>query len=156
MKTAIYLVAAFLFLHMCFTAERVSGGEDKITRQKIVFPSCGLTITAEKAESEQKRQRGLMGRKTLKDREGMIFYFDETTRHAFWMFKTLIPLAVVFLDENLVVVDIQFMDPCISPKSEDCPVYVSRRPSRFAIEINQKMAKRYKIGVGERVKFQDS
>lgn len=95
-----------------------------------------------------------MERTDLKEREGMIFYFDRTDRHAFWMFKTLIPLAVVFVNEELVIVDVQYMKPCPSPNSEHCPVYVARRPARMAIEINQETARRYRIGVGDKIKFE--
>lgn len=155
MKSTTCFLAALLLLCACSLHEKAFAGEDALLLQKITFYPSGLTIIAQKADSEKKRQKGLMGRKSLKDREGMIFYFDETARHAFWMFKTLIPLAVIFVDEDLVVVDVQFMYPCMSSKSDKCPVYVARRPSWIAIEINQGTAKRYRIGAGDRIRLEN-
>lgn len=155
MKSTTYFLAVLLLLCACSLREKALAGEDALSLQRITFYPSGLTVIAQKADSEKKRQKGLMGRKSLKDREGMIFYFDETARHAFWMFKTLIPLAVVFVDEDLVVVDVQFMDPCTSSKSDKCPIYVARQPSRIAIEIAQGTAKRYRIGTGDRIRLED-
>lgn len=155
MKHAILVFLMLLLLPACSHEEWVLGQERIASQQKIVFLPSGLRVIAEKADSEEKRQKGLMGRKSLTDHEGMIFYFDHTAIHAFWMFNTLIPLAVVFVNEDLVVVDIQCMDPCLSLKSEGCPVYVARQPSRFAVEINQDTARKYRIGVGNRIRFED-
>jgi uncharacterized protein len=155
MKGTIYIVVALLLLCACSHEERVLGDGGDVSLQKVVFSPSGFTVVAEKADSEEKRQKGLMGRKSLKDHEGMIFYFDQTATHAFWMFNTLIPLAVVFVDERNVVVDVQFMNPCLSPKSESCPVYVARQPSRIAIEINQDAARKYRISVGDRIRLED-
>lgn len=156
MKTTVYVVFALLLLCACSHDQKVFAGENDFSLQKITFYPSGLAIIAQKADSEMKRQRGLMERKSLKEREGMVFHFDETARHAFWMFKTLIPLAIVFVDKDLAVVDVQFMNPCTSLKSENCPIYTARRPSLIAVEMNRDTAKRYRIRVGDRIRLEDS
>lgn len=110
---------------------------------------------AAKADSEDKRQKGLMGRKHLGDHEGMLFYFEESALHAFWMFNTPMPLTVLFLDHELVIVDIQNMEPCLARKPEDCTVYVARRPSLYAIEISRDVYRKSRINVGDQVRFED-
>jgi hypothetical protein len=132
----------------------VSGDDKNASRQKIIFSPSGLTLYAEKPDPDAKRQKGLMRRRHLEDQEGMIFYFDQTDRHGFWMFNTLIPLAVLFINEELVVVDVQYMEPCSSTIPENCPIYTARKPSRMAIEINQETARGYRIGVGDKIRFE--
>jgi uncharacterized protein len=156
MKSSALVLLMLLILGICFHEGTVSADQGNVSWQRIKFLPSGLTIVAQKADSEEKRQKGLMGRRHLKDQEGMIFSFDETTIHAFWMFNTPIPLAVIFVDDNLVVVDVQYMNPCLSPKPDTCPVYVARGASRFAIEINQDVSRKYRIAVGNRITFEDA
>lgn len=155
MRVTIPLLVALLFLGACSPGEEVSSYEGNAAQQKITFSPSGLTLFVDKADTDEKRQKGLMERKDLKDKEGMIFFFPRTDRHAFWMFNTYIPLAIVFVNEDLVVVDVQSMKPCLSPHSEECPVYVSSKPSRMAIEMNQETARKYQIAVGNRITFED-
>jgi uncharacterized membrane protein (UPF0127 family) len=154
MGKVILLLVACLSLAVCSPGSGVSVDGKNSCRQKIVFSPSRLTLFAEKADTDAKRQRGLMGRRYLGDHEGMIFYFDHTDRHGFWMLNTLIPLAVLFISDEFVVVDVQYMEPCSSTIPEDCPVYTAKKPSRMAIEINQETARRYRIGVGDKIRFE--
>lgn len=154
MRKVIFIFVTCLLLGACSPGGRASGDDRNASRQKIVFSPSGLMLFAEKAETDAQRQKGLMGRRHLEDQEGMIFYFDQTDRHGFWMFNTLIPLAVVFINEELVVVDVQYMEPCSSPSPEDCTVYTASKPSRMAIEINQETARRYGIGSGDKIRLE--
>lgn len=156
MRKVIFILVTCLFLGACSPGGMVSGNDKNASRQKIVFSPSGFTLYAEKADTEAKRQKGLMERRHLEDQEGMIFYFDQTDRHSFWMFNTLIPLAVLFINEELIVVDVQYMEPCSSTSPEECPVYTARKPSRMAVEINQKTARRYRIGLGDKIRLEGS
>ena len=92
-----------------------------------------------------------MYRTSLGQKEGMIFYFDETAYHPFWMYNTRIPLTVIFLDEGLSIVDIRNMWPCLEKNADLCPVYAPSAPVRYAIEVNQGFVAKYGIKIGDRV-----
>lgn len=122
-----------------------------IVKERITFRPAGVSIVAEKADSPSMRERGLMYRTRLGEKDAMMFYFDETAHHAFWMYNTRIPLTVIFLDEGLKIVDMQNMSPCLEKNSDLCTVYASQSPARYAIEVNQGFVGKYGIKIGDRV-----
>lgn len=84
----------------------------------------------------------------------MIFYFDRTGYHAFYMYNTRIPLSVIFLNESLRIVDIQDMAPCIEKNPSACPIYTPHAMCKYAIEVNQEFVKRHGIKTGELVRIE--
>ena len=120
-------------------------------KERITFRPAGVSVVAEKADSPLKRERGLMHRTRLGENDAMMFYFDETAHQTFWMYNTLIPLTVIFLDDGLKIVDMQNMSPCLEKNSALCAVYASQSPARYAIEVNQGFVGKYGIKIGDRV-----
>lgn len=120
-------------------------------KERITFRPAGVSVVAEKADSPLKREQGLMHRTRLAEKDAMMFYFDETAHHTFWMYNTLIPLTVIFLDDGLKIVDMQNMSPCLEKNSALCAVYASQSPARYAIEVNQGFVGKYGIKIGDRV-----
>ena len=88
----------------------------------------------ETANTTESRQLWLMYRKSLSDDDWMLFIFEESWIHSFWMKNTLIPLAGIRLDSDLKIVDIIQMDPC---KTEECPSYKPKSEAKYVLEINQ-------------------
>ena len=76
----------------------------------------------EVADSSEKRTVGLMGRESLGEDRGMLFVFESEHTLSFWMKNTLIPLDIVFVDENLTVVDVQTMRPEHETASGPLPI----------------------------------
>lgn len=129
----------------------LSGEPGRMARQRITFMPAAISVLAEKADSPEKRARGLMYRRSMGEKEAMLFSFEESARHAFWMYHTRIPLTVIFLDEGLRIVDMQNMSPCIEKASDLCPLDVSRAPAWYAVEVNQGFVAKYRIKIGDYV-----
>lgn len=118
---------------------------------ELLFPQSGISVRAEIADSPEKRAQGLMFRSSLGDKEAMIFIFDKAAYQEFWMFRTLIPLTIIFLDNHKKIVDIQDMQPCRELNPDLCMVYRSHFPAKYAIETNQGFNRKFGIKTGQKV-----
>jgi len=108
-----------------------------------------ISIEAELADGFLSRTKGLMGRKNLGEKEGMLFVFDNLAYHSFWMFNTQIPLDAIFFDEKGIVVDIIEMEPCKNALGFGCPNYYPKLPAKYVLEMNKGFAKQAQISVGK-------
>jgi uncharacterized protein len=120
---------------------------------RIATASDTFAIQVEVAETDQQRRVGMMRRPSLPEEEGMIFLFDEEQppEGTFWMFNTLIPLTIAFIDADGRIGSIREMPPCPSPVPEYCPQFASGVPFRSALEVNPGYFENRGIGVGDRV-----
>jgi len=120
----------------------------------VTFVTARASIEAEVADTDQLRARGLMFRTHLPKNRGMIFYFDQTGHHSFYMYNTRIPLCVIFLNEGLRIVDIQEMSPCLETNPSACPVYTPAAACKYAIEVNPAFVRTYGVTRGSLVRIQ--
>ena len=119
----------------------------------IVTDGDTVPITAELANDPDRRAYGLMERPELPAGHGMIFVYPETltpTGH-FWMYRTLVPLDIAFLDEAGEIVSILSMEPCPSPNPDVCRRYSPNVPYRAALEVPRGFFDRHGISEGDRV-----
>jgi len=101
-------------------------------------------------DSDEKRQRGLMFRKSLEDDSGMLFIFDKEEIYPFWMKNTLIALDIIWIDSDLEVVYIAKAVPCIT---EECESYIPAEKAKYVLEVNSGVSEERNIGIGDRVRF---
>jgi len=132
------IIAVVLFLYTQFSIAK--------KHMKITTPSGKIVeLTVEIASDPIKRARGLMFRESLGEDEGMLFVFDKSSKHGFWMMNTTIPLDAVHFNEKKEVVDIIAMDPC---KSIPCKTYHPKADSRYVLEVNQNFSRKNNITEG--------
>ncbi len=107
----------------------LSGCQPRLER--ITLRAAGQEITVEVARTEPEREHGLMGRRNLGPREGMVFVFDRDQHLDFWMKDTPTPLTIAFLSAEGKVLELVDMEP-YSEK-----VVQSRLSARYALEMRQ-------------------
>lgn len=107
----------------------------------------GHRVTAEVAERESQRERGLMERDSLPEDHGMLFVYSEPQTLSFWMRNTRLPLDIAFISPDGVIVDIQQMEP----HSEE--QHRSREPAMYALEMSRGWFEEHGVTVGDRVRF---
>ena len=113
----------------------VSLNAPELPSTPVTLPN-GTVIQAELATSFGERQRGLMNRTELAPGRGMLFEFEQAALHRFWMFGTLIPLDIIWLDPDRRIVFISAdTPPCESSNPGECPTYGPQQPSRFVLEL---------------------
>lgn len=106
------------------------------------------SIDIEIADSEPRRERGLMYRSTLDENHGMLFIFEEPDTLSFWMRNTYIPLDLLFVSADKTVVQITPNTPPYSTRSIPCP-----KPAQYVVEVNGGYAAMKGIRVGDQVTF---
>jgi uncharacterized protein len=116
-----------------------------------------VPLTVEVAATGDQRAYGLMERSSLPDGHGMLFTYTSPQEpgSGFWMYRTLIPLDIAFLDEDGRIVSILHMEPCESPNPRLCPIYSPGLPYVAALEVNRGFFGRWGIGLGDRVRLQE-
>lgn len=109
----------------------------------------------EVARDDASRARGYMFRESVGPREGMLFVFDETARHSFWMKNCKISLDIVWLDAEQHVVSIaESLPPC--PPEGDCPSTAPAVPARYVLEFASGTVRSQHLKVGDAVVVLDS
>jgi uncharacterized protein len=99
----------------------------------------------ELALDEISQAEGLMYRDELLDGHGMLFVFDSTDKHSFWMKNTKMPLDIIWLDKNKQVVYIkENAEPCRA----SCPSIKPDKSAKYVLEINGGEAATQGIAVG--------
>lgn len=141
MKKLIFFVILSVFALMIF----------RFNSKYTTVKTGNLTIIAEIADSPIEHSKGLMFRKNLDLNKGMLFIFDDEDYRTFWMKNTLIPLDMVFIDDNMTVVDKTTMQPC---KNDPCPTYTSEFPAKYVLEVNSGVAQ--SIEMGSKISFQQA
>jgi uncharacterized protein len=114
-----------------------------------------VRITVEVADTDHQRAYGLMERTSLPTDHGMLFTYPapQAPESGFWMYRTLIPLEIMFLDEAGTIVAVEQMDPCESPDPRLCPIYSPGVPYVAALEVNRGFLSRRGVGLGDRVRL---
>ena len=145
-------VACIFLVVACMTSGLVRA-EARLKTLTVSFDRAKVTVTAEVADTDETRAQGLMFRRALDKKSGMLFIFKEVAPHSFWMLNTLIPLDIIFLDEKKRVVDALGMVPCLERNSASCPVYTPRAAARYALEVNAGFLKEFGIKIGDLAVF---
>lgn len=107
-----------------------------------------VELDVEVADTDERREFGLMFRETLPANSGMVFLYGADQTGGFWMKNTLIPLSIAFWDESGRIVRILDMEPC---RAEPCPVYDPGVPYRGALEVNRGAFRRWGVEEGDRI-----
>lgn len=111
-------------------------------------PRGAWTVDVEVVRTPEARARGLMRRAALPANTGMLFVFEETMEHGFWMHDTLLSLDMIFLDDTRTTVGVVAHAQPLS----DAPLTVGR-PSRYVIEVLAGEAAAHAVGPGVRAVF---
>lgn len=103
-------------------------------------------IIIELAESPEEQAQGLMYRRTLPDRGGMLFIDAAESMRSFWMKNTALSLDILFVDAEGRIVNIAKRT---TPFSEDH--IESTGPAQFVVEVRAGFIDRHGITENDRI-----
>jgi hypothetical protein len=128
----------------------LTAGPDAFDRGTVTISTRDrpIVVRVEIADSASERRRGLMGRKTLALRAGMLFVYPGDVRGGYWMKDTLIPLDIAFIGGRGRILRIFTMTPC---RKDPCRIYDPGVRYRSALEVNAGAFRRWGVRVGDRV-----
>src|SRR3989344_341508 len=100
------IVIVFLALATFFLA--YNGTYKKIQEEDIKYVALNETkIKVDLATTEAEQVKGLSGRESLNEKEGMLFIFDRPGKHYFWMKDMNFPIDMIWIDEDLEIIYIK-------------------------------------------------
>lgn len=147
--SAVRALPALLLLLACVNAK----GPDAPApaAHVVVETSAGdrHVVRVELARTDDERARGLMWRERLDPDAGMLFLFEETAQHGFWMKNTLIPLDMIFIGEDGRIVGI-----VESAAPQTTTLREVDAPSRYVLEVNGGWSAAHGVRAGDRVRFE--
>ena len=107
-----------------------------------------VVLQVEIARTGAQREQGLMGRRSLEAKAGMVFLYPQPHRGAFWMKDTLIPLDIAFYDGRGRILRILTMQPC---RRDPCRLYDPNVAFRAALEVKAGSFRRWGVRAGDRI-----
>ncbi len=144
MNKLIKILALVLLVTAC--GQNENNPERELSELKIVTNNGNEVFMVETAQTEEEKRRGLMFRKTLDERKGMIFNMNTTRSTAMWMKNTFIPLDIIFIGEDNRIAKIY---ENARPHSEK--LMVSSAPTRAVLELKAGMVKKFGIRIDDKI-----
>lgn len=94
-------------------------------------------------------QNGMMRQRFNNDFNGMLFMMPENGHHSFWMKNCIIPLDIVFIDQDKKINKIHNMcQPC---NTNDCDHFEGS--GQYVLELEGGDCEKYGIEEGQEVNF---
>jgi uncharacterized membrane protein (UPF0127 family) len=113
-------------------------------------------IDLELARTNQEHELGLGYRPELPPDSGMLFIYQAQSTESYWMYHTLIPLSIAWIDRDGTIVDIQDMPVLNDPDDRQeagLHVYSPAAPYWYALEVNEGWFVQHGVGVGQQIVF---
>jgi len=145
----ISLTLGFLLLSGCANNAAKTQADETNQLLTLSFPQRNLTLFVEIANTSEQINQGLMMRGSLGEKNGMFFDMGANSRRPFWMYRTLISLDAIYMDEQMRVVDVIPMEPCAENNPAKCEQYAPKAEMRYVLEVNGGLAQKWGIKEGE-------
>lgn len=147
MRFSVLLLIVFL----CACASEKTKVEDLHTRD-VMLPN-GQAIRVESMFDATDMLRGMQFRTSLAPDRGMLFIHRGPSYYTYWMFQTVIPLDIIWMDSSKRIVEIVAdAQPCKTEASK-CPHYGGHEMAQYVLEIGGGMAKKYGLRIGDTITF---
>jgi len=144
MKNKLVLIAAVV-MAIVFIYLKISASWP--TYREVIIND--TTIRAEIADTIGKQQKGLSGRDSLGENQGILFIFGLPSQRSFWMKEMKFPIDIIWLRDGKVVEITENLPP---PRGFETPASVtSKELVDTVLEVNVGFARKYNIKVDDLV-----
>ncbi len=125
--------------------EQETSAQTRSSRTTIDFQ--GVHLNLEVALTNEETNRGLSGRDTLPEDQGMLFIFDTPDRYSFWMKGMRFPLDIIWIGDDFRIVD---MTRGVSEYSFP-ETFRPKFPVKYVLEVNAGWLDRHGVTIGTHV-----
>lgn len=143
--------ALSLLLILAACGQKPTTMEDFNTRD--VTLANGKTIHVEVMLDATDMLRGMMFRTSLDPARGMLFIHRTPGTYGYWMYQTMIPLDIIWMDASKQVVEIVNSAPPCKTEASKCPHFGGTETAQFVLEIGSGLAKQNGIRIGDTITF---
>jgi len=112
----------------------------------------GQTLQVDLAILPEAQEMGLSGRKSLNEKQGMLFVFYKPEIYNFWMKDMLFPIDIIWIREDKRVV---YIKKNVLPDSYP-ETFSSDFPAQYVLEVSAGFSEKNNLKVGDRVEFLSS
>lgn len=149
----ILFVVSFVFVMKKPAVEKIQ--EEVSVKKKISWEDGAFVdiligeanISAEVAKSENAKEKGLSNRMSLEEGKGMIFIFDNLGIYPFWNKETLIPLDLLWIENDTIV----YIGELPAFSGGETSVVTPNQKANFVLEANSGFIKKHNIKIGDKV-----
>ncbi len=138
-----------IFLFFCFFV-LIFFGTIFFVRQMIPMESVigfpnGKQIFVDIASTRGAQTKGLSGRVSLPENEGLLFVHEKTDYQSYWMKEMLFPIDIIWISDRRVVGFVQEVQPQEPPLT----IYTSPVPVDKVLEVHAGFVQENSIKVGD-------
>ena len=90
---------------------------------------------------------------TIPSSDRMLFIHRAPSTYGYWMYQTLIPLDIIWMDASKQVVEIVSDAPPCKTEASKCPHFGGNERAQFVLELRGGMARKYGIKAGDSISF---
>lgn len=105
-----------------------------------------IIVEVDIAASDPTRERGLSGRESLGEDEGVLFLFAIPAQYTFWMKDMRFPIDALWIKDGAIVdisIDVQPPQP-----GQEIPVFFPAVPAEAVLEVPAGFARRHGLKLG--------
>lgn len=101
-------------------------------------------------ETAVQKQKGLSNRRSINDKQGMLFLFDTPGYYSFWMKEMKFPIDIIFIKgDKIVTIHKNVMPP--EDKTQRLPLYAPSAPADKVLEIGAGLSDKYNFKEGDTI-----
>lgn len=135
-----------IFIIVLVAAAVLKVGQYSQDHGKVIIGD--VKIKVEIVDDSAEMQKGLSGRESLDENEGMLFVFSQAGQPTFWMKDMKFPIDIIWI-QNDEIVDIAPNLPVVA--GEFLSTYEPKEPANYVLEVNAGFVDEHGIKVGDKV-----
>lgn len=149
--SSVFILLVIILVILFFLKNKISILDQENTgRSQFIFAKVNdINLTLEVADTFIKRAKGLSGREGISDDQGMLFVFKKPDLHSFWMKGMKFSIDIVWIDENLKIVEIS---KNVSPESF-AKTFRPTKSVQYVLEIKAGWVDEHSIKEGDGLSF---